>query len=258
MMTRFGMSICALACFGALNSSCVAQDNPWNGSWKADASTMKYDGPTFSVESDKDGYTVTREGKASPRTVCDGQPKATAHGEMTTCIKNSDGYKLDITKDGKPTAKVMISLSANGKMVTRKIEVFPAGESSYTITNRSRRVSGGPGFSGVWKETGFEESQDTGVLSIKVDGDSLAFKETDNDKPLVCKLDGTPTKFGDARTVSAKLDGSHVLKVTYSGDDGKVQRENTFVLSPNGKTIKETDVTPEPSHSTMSLTLDKE
>jgi hypothetical protein len=48
----------------------------------------------------------------------------------------------------------------------------------------------------------------------------------------------------------------NTLKVTYSADD-KVQRENTFVLSPDGRSIQETDVTPSPSPSSMSLTLHK-
>jgi hypothetical protein len=45
--------------------------------------------------------------------------------------------------------------------------------------------------------------------------------------------------------------------VTYSDGDGKVGRENTFVLSPNGKTVKETDVTPAPMASTMSVMFHK-
>ena len=52
--------------------------------------------------------------------------------------------------------------------------------------------------------------------------------------------------------MSVKQIDPHTLKVTYSSD-GKVRRENTFVLSADGKTITETDVTPDPSPSTMSL-----
>ena len=61
---------------------------------------------------------------------------------------------------------------------------------------------------------------------------------------------------GTDRTMSVKMDGPHTLKVTYSSD-GKMQRENTFVLSSNGKTIKETDVTPAPMASTMSVMFKK-
>ena len=54
-----------------------------------------------------------------------------------------------------------------------------------------------------------------------------------------------------------KLDGSHTLKVWYRGSDGKLERSNTFVLSADGKTIHETDVTPAPSPSTMWETFHK-
>jgi hypothetical protein len=256
MMKRFGMSVCALMFLATPNSSCIAQDNPWNGSWKVDAATMKYEGPTMSVATDADGFTVTRDGKANPKVVCDGQPKAAEQGLMTACTKTADGYALESTKDGKTVNKMTFSLE--GRTVTRKVEVTPADGSPFTMTSTLRRVSGGPGFSGAWKETGFTESQDTGVLTIKVEGDNVSFKETDQDTPNVCKLDGTPTKIGNTRSMTAKLDGPRTLKVTYSGDDGKVQRENRFVLSANGKTVKETDVTPEPSPSTMSVLFHKE
>jgi hypothetical protein len=255
-MKRIGVSICAAMFVAAIGSSCVAQDNPWNGSWKIDAATMKYDGPTISVATDADGFTVTRDGKTMPKVVCDGKPHPEDSGMVTTCNKTADGYALESTRDGKPADKV--TLTMKGKMVTRRVDVTPEDGSPFTMTSTMKRVSGGPGFAGVWKETGFTESQDTGILAIKVEGDSIAFKETDQDKPNVCKLDGTPTTIAGMRSMTAKLEGPRTLKVTYSDKDGKVQRSNTFVLSANGKTVKETDVTPEPSPSTMSVMFHKE
>ena len=175
---------------------------------------------------------------------------------VTTCNKSADGYAIESTRDGKPEDKVTLSLK--GKTVTRTVDVTPTDDSPFTMTSTLKRVSGGPGLAGVWKETGFTESQDTGILTIKVKGDSVAFKETDQDKPNVCKLDGTPTTIVGARSMTAKLDGPRTLKVTYSDKDGKVQRANTFVLSANGKTVKETDITPEPSPSKMSVMFHKE
>jgi hypothetical protein len=235
---------------------CVAQQNPWNGSWKLDPSTLKYDGPTVSIAEDADGITVTRDGKAGPKVVCDGKPNAPDNGVATTCHKFGPGYELENTRDGKPVSKVKIDISSDGKKITRTIDVTPPGGSPFTITTTSKRISGGPGISGTWKETGFTESQDTGVLTIEVKGDSVDLKETDNDKPITCKLDGTPTTVTPTRTMSMKQDGPRTLKVTYT-NDGKVARENTFVLSADGKTVKETDITPAPSPSTMSVTFHK-
>ncbi len=257
MMKRYGMSVCALASFVALTLPCVAQDNnPWNGSWKMDKSTLKYDGPTFSITTDADGYTMTRGGKASPKVVCNGQPNAPDNGTVTTCTKTPTGYDLVRTRDGKQTSTAKVEKSADGNTVTQTVNVTPPDGSPYTITMMSKKVSGGDGPTVEWKQTGFTESQDTGVLTIAVNGDSVDFKETDNDKPLTCKLDGTPTNFGRG-TISIKPDGPRTLKVTYSGPDGKVGRENTFVLSEDGKTITETDVTPAPAPSTMSVMFNK-
>jgi hypothetical protein len=256
-MKRYGMSVYALACFTALTLPCIAQDsNPWNGSWKIDRSTLKYDGPTFSVATDADGYTITRDGKADPKVVCNGQPNAPANGLVTTCTKTPTGYDLVRTRDGKQTSTVKIDRAPDGNTATQTVNITPPDGSPYTITVMSKKVSGGDGAPVVWKETGFTESQDTGILSVKVNGDSVDFKETDNDKPLTLKLDGTPEKFGRG-TVSIKQEGPRTLKVTYSDSDGKVGRENTFVLSEDGTTVTETDVTPAPGQSTMSVQFHK-
>lgn len=255
-MKCIGMSVCALTCCIALSVPCLAQANPWNGSWKLEAGSVKYEGPVFSVKTAADGLTVTRYGKAGPKEMCDGKQHAGMDGEMVTCTKSGTDYRFEYTKDGKTTAKVMLTLEDGGKMSKRVIEIYPAGAPSYQVITEAKRLSGGPGLDGTWKRVTFKEPQDTGILSIDVHGDMVAFKETDNDKPIECKLGGTPTKFGD-RTMAMKLDGSHTLKVWYHGSDGKLQRSNTFVLSSDGKTIHETDVTPAPTPSTMWETFHK-
>lgn len=261
-MKQYGMSLCALACFGALTLPCISQGNsqtsPWNGSWKIDRSTLKYDGPTFTVATDADGYTITREGKASPKVICNGQPNAPDNGTVTTCTKTSSGYDLVRTRDGKQVSTSKVERSPDGNSVTQTVNITPPDGSPYTMTFTSKKVSGGNGAVGdpvTWKETSFTESQDTGILTIQVNGDSVDFKETDNDKPITCKLDGTPVTMG-MQSMSVKQDGPNTFKVTYS-NNGKVQRENTFVLSPDGNTITETDVTPSPATSTMSVMFHK-
>jgi len=235
----------------------MAQSNPWNGSWKLDPSSLKYEGSTFSMATDDDGFTVTRGGEAQPKVVCDGKEHKSANDIMLTCTKSADGYAISASKGGKTTRKTTISISADGKTRTSESEFFPPDGDPYTMKTVSERVSGGPGPAGEWKEIKFSSSQDSGVLSIAVNGDTVDFKETDNPKPITCKLDGTDTKFPGGGSMSVKLADPHTLKVTYKDEEGKVRRENTFVLSDDGTTITETDVTPAPSPSTMSVVLHK-
>lgn len=253
-MTHAVRNLLAVLSFAAL--PCIAQSNPWNGSWKADPASLKYEGPTFSVATDAGGYTITRYGTASPKVVCDGQPHANPDGTSTSCTKSATGYQIENTKDGKTVSKGGVTVSSDGSTLTRKMEFFPPDGSPYTMTFTSTRVSGSNGFDGVWKQTKFAESQDNGILDIQVNGDTIAFKETDNDKPVNCKLDGSETTLPNG-TMSVKLADPHTLKVTYKGSDGKVRRDNTFVLSADDSTITETDITPSPAPSKMSLVFHK-
>jgi len=169
-MKRYGISVCTLASFMILTLPCMAQDNPWNGSWKMDRSTLQYDGPTVSIATDIGGYTVTRGGKASPRVVCDGKPNAPVNGTTTTCTKVGAGYALVNTRDGKQVSKVKVEISPDGNTMTRIADIAPPDGSPYTMTFVSKLVSGGDGAPVVWKEASFNESQDTGVLTFLVNG----------------------------------------------------------------------------------------
>ena len=254
-MKSLGLSVAA-ACFTALTISAVAQSSAWNGQWKADPASLKYMGPQFKITTDANGYTVVR-GSESTKLVCDGKPQKTDNNTMTACTKSGDSYTLDVTREGKHIRKSNVSLSGDGKTRTVKSQVTPAdGSKPYTLITTSSRVSGGPGMAGEWKETKFSSSSDNGVLSLEVKGGTIAFKETDYPQPVNCKLDGTKEKLGDG-TVSVKLADPHTLKVTYRDGDDKIRRENTFVLSSDGKSITETDVTPAPASSKMVLTLRK-
>ncbi len=256
IIKRLSAIVCALTCLFALSRMCAAQDSPLNGSWKSDPSSLKYDGPTFSIAVDADGITTTRGGEAMPKVVCDGTPHSSSNGEMATCTKSADGYTVSSTKDGKHVETATATLSGGGNRLTSKFEMIPSTGDPSTVTIYSKRVSGGPGLAGEWKEVKITETSDTGVLKIAVHGDMVDFKETDVATPVTCKLDGSDTKSGTG-FMSVKLAGARTLKVTYKDKDGKVRRVNTFALSADGTIITETDVTPAPAPSTMTLVLHK-
>ena len=168
MTKQYGISACALMSFVALALPCVAQQSPWNGSWKVDRSTFKYDGPIFSIATDADGFTFTRGGGAGQKVVCDGKPDQHPNGSTTTCRQSAEGYELENTRDGKPLSNEKLEISPDGKTVTRTHEVMAPDVTPFTVTATSTRVSGGPGLSGTWKESGIRTSRDTGVLSIQI------------------------------------------------------------------------------------------
>jgi hypothetical protein len=126
------------------------------------------------------------------------------------------------------------------------------------MTTVSSRISGGPGLAGEWKQVKITSTSDTGILTIAIKGNMIDFKETDQPKPVSTKLDGSDTPLGLGGTISARLADPHTLKITYKDGKGTVRRENTFALSSDGKTITETDVTPAPASSKMTVVLHKQ
>jgi hypothetical protein len=145
MLKRFCVGAFALTCVFVFSLTCLAQANPWNGSWKAQPSTYTYTGPTFSVAADNDGFTTTRGGQASPKLVCDGKPQTSPDGSTETCTKSGTGLVIEVSKDGKKTRKTAISVSADGKTRTSKSEIYPSDGDPFTMTSIAERVSGGPG-----------------------------------------------------------------------------------------------------------------
>ena len=54
-MKPFAAKVCVLSCSIFVVLPCLAQANPWNGSWKMDPGSQKYDGPSFTMATDAEG-----------------------------------------------------------------------------------------------------------------------------------------------------------------------------------------------------------
>ncbi len=258
-MNRMISGACALVVMAGLcaaGAQAQSEANPWNGKWKVEPGSMQFIGATYTITTTPTGYTVMLGGEQVGKVDCTGAVVKNPSGTQTTCKKSAGGYTSTNTRDGKPVSVVVWTVSADGKKLTRKAHITPAAGAPYDQTFYYKRTSGTKGMDGAWLESGFDESQDTGILGIDVNGDMVAFKETDSPEPIQCKLDGTPTKYNNG-TMSVTLIDPHTLKVRYAGPDKKVVRENTFALSLDGKEISETDFTAAPTPSSMTLLFHK-
>ena len=255
-MREVKLSIRAVLGLILVPCGCLAQDNPWNGSWKADPSSLRYEGPTYSVKTEPDGYTVIVDGKAQPKTLCNGAAQDMGGGVTRLCTRTSNGYVLESTKDGKVVRRATLTNMPGGPVTSRKVEMFPADGPPVSTLDTSKKLPGGNGATTLWKETSFTESADTGILTIHIAGNQVEFKETDVKEPDKLTLDGTEKRISDFETMALKQVDAHTLKETFKNNDGSLRQENTFVLSPDGKSIRETDVSKARS-STMTIVLRK-
>lgn len=232
---------------------CIAQTNSLNGSWKADPSTKKYDGANFLVATDTTGYSVAVPGLAVDKTVCDGQAKSDPDGSTYTCRKTESGFMVE---QSKPEVRAAISTSPDGNTLTYRFDGVASDGVHFTLVQTSKRVSGGPGIAGEWHPVGLDMSPDAGIVMIQITGDTVLFKESNDPQPSSYKLDGTEVKRPFEQTGSATLVNPHTLKISYRSKS-KVNRENTFLVSDDGKTLTETDAIPGPNPSTYSVAYHK-
>jgi hypothetical protein len=247
------LCVSAAIAAAAMSLPCVAQSAPsasdWNGSWKSDPASMHFDGIVYTISTDAQGFAISSGGKEFTKLECLGKPVTNPSGSVATCVKAGTGYTITTTRDGKTTSVVSETTVPGDKKLTRVAKITPPDGAPYTVTLTYDRIGSGSGMAGTWKQTGFSESQETGILGIEITGDRIAFRETDSPKPMICKLDGTPTITNGKNTMTVTAVDPHTLKVKYISGDGTVTRENTFALSLDGKMISEVDFTADPTPS---------
>jgi hypothetical protein len=214
----------ALASAAFLPAQAMA-DSPFDGTWKADMSSVKM--PTKpDIYVLKDGmydcktctppYSIKADGSDQPVT---GHPYFD-----TVAIKVVDDHTIQETdkKNGKTVATSSVTVTPDGKTAS-----FEFTDSSNTnaapVTGKGtqQQVAKGPAgshaISGSWVTTAFANLSDNGTtLTYKTDGDMLTMTDLTG-QSFTAKMDGTEAPYkGDPgiTTVSVKAIGKHTILET--------------------------------------------
>ena len=118
----------------------------------------------------------------------------------------------------------------------------PTAQSTHRV-NTYKRVSGGPGMLGKWKNVK-STSTASSIVMLKVNGDVLHYDSPSFKEVSDAKLDGTPAPITGPRApkglmVSNLADGEDKIKSVVTLD-GKEMGTDIMTISADGKTI--TDV----------------
>jgi hypothetical protein len=234
-----------MALFVLLMPVLAVGQNAINGTWQVAEHKWQLDQKPIVYELNDGMYSCM---SCSPKfTVkADGtDQKVTGDPEMDTAsITVVDPNTIDVVekKDGKVAYHAMVTISSDGKTMTRKIERYSTEgvKRAYTVTlaRASEAGTGAHSVSGSWTAQKIESTEPL-TLSFKSTGDTLSFKGSDGEA-YEAKFDGKDYPFQGERgtnTVSLKRIDDTTFEETYKDANGNVVWVSKISISPDGKTL---------------------
>ena len=221
--------------------------NPFDGTWKFDMSTVEFPkkpdvyllhNGMYECKSCVPPISIKADGT---------DQKVTGHPFFDTMsVKAIDDHNMEeeIKRGGKVVGTEKDSVSADGNTLT--VNWTDSGEPSggtQTGSYTAKRVAKGPAganmISGSWRTEKADNPAGVLTWTYKVTGDEITMTNLTG-QSYTAKLDGTDAPYkGDPGTtsVSVKMHGKDMLEETVKRD-GKVIGISKMTVSPDGKTMK--------------------
>ncbi len=223
-------------------------NDPFEGSWKARMDSFKTTGApdvfelkdgTFSCKSCAPPYSIKADG-ALQKT-----PKNAYRDEVSFKATGPSNAEWTVQKSGKPISKILLTVSADGKVLTQDATNY-AGATPTTFKATSDRVAAGAAgshaISGSWQNATLA-SASPAALTIEIMATPNGLKYVSNGATVDAKFDGKEYETtGDPghTMVTLKRVSDHEIEET-DRSDGKVSDVVSWKASADGKTISFTD-----------------
>ena len=234
----------AAALLAIPSTVCFAADspNPWSGTWKLNEGKSKLTGAVETLSTAPDGKMTVSTSGISFSFGCDGKSYPIMGGRTLVC-KEAGSMEMDVAisaPNGDELSQMKRTLSNGGQLQTVEETGKTADGTPFHDTEVFRKVSGGKGWDGEWKETKVQVST-RGVAVVEATADSISFTYPMSKSSLTAKLDGTPaTEDGPhapvGMTVSITADGPLTLHEVDTLN-GTVMEHDTLSVSPDGKAM---------------------
>lgn len=218
-----------------------------DGTWKIDLNKAQMDSKPRVLELKGGMYAcLTCDMKAQVK--ADGQEHKVTGSPYSDAQKVTviDANKVEVegSKDGKMAFRAILTVSPDGKTMTREYEEHPAGsdqaaKSTAIFSRVSEPETGAHAISGKWKLDKFESASENWLtFSFASSGDGLNYKASTGEG-YTAKFDGKDYPYqndpGTTSVVLKKIDGN-----TYEETDkrnGEVISVSRMSVSPDGKSM---------------------
>jgi hypothetical protein len=247
-MKKLGLTLVLFAATAVLPAA-FADDNAFIGTWKLDAAKSHYAGFTYTMSQKPDGTIHVADGSIVYDFKVDGKDYPTFADRTTSWTKTGDNsYTSTVKAGGKVLSQSERVLSSDGKTMTVTVTGTHADGSSFKSTETLKKISGGSGLDGTWKDTRFvAHNQDTMVVSSPAPG-TLHIEYSANKAVVEGKLDGSPlTVTGPTvppgATGTWKMPKPKMLEYTRAVQDKTID-QGVYKISGDGKTLTDTNWDP--------------
>jgi hypothetical protein len=230
------MAVVSLAASGPAQAK-----DPFVGKWKLNVSRSTIVDDMRVEVLGKNKYAFNFEGGPTETVVADGTDQPAMPG-TTLSAKSGAPRKLTVVRkqDGRMMLSADWTLSPDGRTLHDDFTSFQSDGSNATTRYVYRRISGSSGFAGAWEST----TPPVGLeLELAIESSSdpkrLRFVSPGLDKSVV--FDGREHAVAGAEGMTSTGRRSGPRSLQYSEKDGgKAGRVRRFVLSADGRTLRET------------------
>jgi hypothetical protein len=223
------------------STAAMAFDSPFAGTWTMDMAKSKVTGDTFTYTKTATGYAFSNGGPVSYTFALDGQDYPTIPSRSVACTDTAPTSIVCIFKaSGKIIGSSSDTLSADGTRVTTDYTAYRPDGTTTHEEDVSVRVSGGPGFAGVWKDESAKFTPSAWVISTPT-ATTFQMSRPRAKSSVAGATDGTPSPMmgpnippGATNSVLATSPTTWSYTIMLQG---KVYTKGVMSVSDDGKTL---------------------
>ena len=237
---------CATLLLASLTLPAFTAGSPWDGTWKLNRHKSTFTGDTVRFAGDPAGIMHLITGIVDFDFACDGKEYPVFADRTFTCTKATDTTMDGTAKrgGGETLFTNHRELSADGKTMTSVTHGTNPDGSAYTTTTKYVRTEGSTGWIGTWKDV--EHTSDSALIYIiTLTGDSLHLERPVQKDVFEGRIDGsdnavTGPTVPPGLTAAYRFYGPNRIHFVFK-TSGRPYIEGDRILSPDGKTLTETN-----------------
>ncbi len=232
----------------SVSTAAMAFDSPFAGTWTMDVAKSQVTGDTFTYTKTATGYAYSNGGPVNFEFALDGKDYPTVPSQSIACTETTPTSMACVAKaSGKITSSASRALSVDGSRLNVDYSAYRPDGTTTHEEDVYVRVSGGPGFAGVWKDESAKFTPSAWVIATPT-ATTFQMSRPRAKSSVAGATDGTPSPvIGPTVPPGATNSVLATSPTTWSYTimlQGKVYAKGMMSVSPDGKTLTDTSWVP--------------